>query len=45
MNGTETIYKEPIARLIGEKVQLFDDLVPISENAFIHSKHEDQAVA
>lgn len=45
MDGTETVYKEPIARLIGEKVQLFDDLVPLGENTFIHSKHKEQTAA
>lgn len=30
--GTENTFKEQIAQLIGEKVQLFDNLVPAGEN-------------
>ena len=31
---TENTFKEQIAQLIGEKVQLFDDLVPAGENTY-----------
>ena len=32
IDGTQTIYKEQIDTLIGEKVQLFDDLIPVCTN-------------
>ena len=43
--GTETTYKDQVAKLIGEKVQLYDDLVPLCENTFIKESTQKQAVA
>ena len=36
--GTENTFKEQVARLIGEKVQLFDDLEQTSENTYASTK-------
>ena len=40
IDGTQTIYKEQIDTLIGEKVQLFDDLIPVCTNTYIHEGQE-----
>ena len=40
VEGTQTIYKEQINTLIGEKVQLFDDLIPVCTNTYIHEGQE-----
>ena len=34
INSTDNLNKEIVDRLIGEKIQLFDDLIPINENSF-----------
>ena len=34
LNSTDNLNKEIVDRLIGEKVQLFDDLISINENTF-----------
>jgi transposase len=34
INSTDNLNKEIVDRLIGEKVQLFDDLIAINENSF-----------
>ena len=34
INGTHTVLKETVDRLIGEKVQIFDDLVAVTQNSF-----------
>jgi transposase len=34
INSTDNLNKEIVDRLIGEKVQLFDDLISINENSF-----------
>ena len=35
VEGTQTIYKDQIASLIGEKVKLFDNLIPVCTNTYI----------
>ena len=45
VEGTQTEYKEQIATLIGEKVQLFDDLIPVCTNTYIHGKAQEQDAA
>jgi transposase len=34
INSTDNLNKEIVDRLIGEKVQLFDDLIAVNENSF-----------
>jgi hypothetical protein len=34
INSTDNLNKEIVDKLIGEKVQLFDDLIAINENSF-----------
>jgi transposase len=34
INGTHTVLKETVDRLVGEKVQIFDDLVAVTQNSF-----------
>ena len=43
VDGTQTIYKEQIDTLIGEKVQLFDDLIPVCTNTYIYEDQEKDA--
>lgn len=43
VDGTQTIYKEQIDTLIGEKVQLFDDLLPVCTNTYIYEDQEKDA--
>jgi hypothetical protein len=38
INSTDNLNKEMVDRLIGEKVQLFDDLISINENSFRHNQ-------
>lgn len=45
VDGTETTYKKEISKLIGEKIQLYDDLVPLCENTFIMQKTENHEAA
>ena len=45
VDGTHTVYKEQISSLIDEKVQLYDDLVPLCTNTFIQGTPKDQAAA
>lgn len=45
IEGTDTIYRDQISSLVGEKVQLFDDLRPLCPNTFIPQKEEIQAAA
>ncbi len=35
INGTHTVLKETVDRLVGKKVQIFDDLVAITQNSFV----------
>jgi transposase len=35
INDTHTVLKETIDRLVGEKVQIFDDLVAVTQNSFV----------
>ena len=44
-SGTHTEYKDQISSLIGEKVQLYDDLVPLCENTFVRGEPENQDAA
>ena len=43
VDGTQTIYKEQIDTLISEKVQLFDDLIPVCTNTYIYEDQEKDA--
>ena len=45
VEGTQTEYKEQIATLIGENVQLFDDLIPVCTNTYIHGEDQEQDAA
>ena len=45
IEGTHTVFKDQIATLIGEKVQLFDDLKPVCENSFTVPKQTDNNAA
>ena len=45
INETTTTYRNQIESLIGEKVQLFDDLIPLCENTFIHQDSEKPLAA
>ena len=45
VNGTSTVFKEQIVTLIGEKIQLFDDLKLICDNTFTVQKQEDDQAA
>ena len=38
IKDTEGRYKQQIESLIGEKIQLFDDLIPLTENTFIRQE-------
>jgi transposase len=38
INSTDNLNKEIVDRLIGEKVQLFDDLISINENSFRYNQ-------
>ena len=43
IDGADNIFKEQISNLIGEKIQLFDNLNPVCENTFSIRKQENQA--
>ena len=43
IDGADNIFKEQISSLIGEKIQLFDNLNPVCENTFSIRKQENQA--
>ena len=45
IKDTEGRYKQQIESLIGEKIQLFDDLIPFTENTFIRQEASNQAAA
>lgn len=45
IDGTHTVYKEQILSLIDEKVQLYDELVPLCSNTFVKGKPGKQDVA
>jgi len=45
INNVDSIFKEQVSQLIGEKVQLFDDLEPVCENTFSKPKHRKRPVA
>jgi len=38
INNDDSVFKKQISQLIGEKVQLFDDLEPVCENTFSKPK-------
>lgn len=42
IEGADSAYKNQIASLIGEKVQLFDDLQPLCQNTFVSKMPEGQ---
>jgi transposase len=44
INGTSTVFKDQIATLIGEKIQLFDGLKLICDNTFTVQKQEGDQV-
>jgi transposase len=39
IDSTHTFYKDAINQLIGEKIQLFDDLIAVTENSFRRNPH------
>lgn len=39
VDSTHTFYKDAINQLIGEKIQLFDDLIAVTENSFRRNPH------
>ena len=39
VDSTHTFYKDAINQLIGEKIQLFDDLIAVTENSFRLNPH------
>jgi transposase len=39
IDNTHTFYKDAINQLIGKKIQLFDDLVTVTENSFRRNPH------
>ena len=45
IEGTDSMYQDQIATLIGEKVQLFDNLQPLCENTYVPQKPSNQAAA
>ena len=45
IDGTDTIFKEQVSKLIGEKIQLFDTLEPICEDTFSIPKREKKRAA
>lgn len=45
VDGTGSIYKDQVTKLIGEKVQLYDDLTPVCENTFTRQIVENSAAA
>ena len=45
VDSTHTVYKEQISSLIDEKVQLYDNLVPLCTNTFVKEEPKDQGVA
>ena len=38
INGSDNIFKDQVSKLIGEKVQLFDEMEMVCENTFASSK-------
>jgi hypothetical protein len=45
IEGADSMYYDQIATLIGENVQLFDNLQPLCENTFVPQKPANQAAA
>lgn len=45
INGTDNVFKDQVSKLIGEKIQLFDNLELICENTFSAQKREDNQAA
>lgn len=44
IDGTDTVFKDQVSKLIGEKIQLFDTLTPVCENTFsIPGREKKQA--
>ena len=43
--GTYSVYQDQISTLIGEKVQLFDNLRPLCKNTFVPQKSANQVAA
>ena len=40
IDGTDNIFKDQVAKLIGENIQLYDNLVPVCENTFSAKNQE-----
>ena len=45
INGTDNVFKDQVSRLIGEKIQLFDNLELVCENTFSTQKRKDNQAA
>ncbi len=45
IDGTDNIFRNQAAKLIGEKIQLYDNLVPVCENTFSTDNQEIKRVA
>ena len=45
IDGTDNIFKDQVAKLIGEKIQLYDNLVPVCENTFSAKNQEIKQAA
>lgn len=45
IDGTDSIFKDQVAKLIGEKIQLCDNLAPVCENTFSAKNQEIKQVA
>lgn len=45
IDGTDNIFKDQVAKLIGEKIQLYDNLVPVCENTFSAKNQEVKQAA
>ena len=45
IDGTDNVFKEQVSKLVGEKIQLFDNLELICENTFSSLKRENNQAA
>ena len=45
IDGTDNIFKDQVAKLVGEKIQLYDNLVPVCENTFTAGNQEETQAA
>lgn len=45
ISGTESVFKDQISKLIGEKIQLFDDLELVCNNTYERPKKQEKTAA